>query len=170
MAARRILIVDDDVVMLRLLDTRLKAGGYEVICAMDAIFAVSMAKEQKPDLIILDIGLPGGDGFLIMDQLTKIQGTIGIPVIILTGSDQSADRERALKAGAVAFFRKPPDHDEFMAAIRKALGEFAVNSAETSSHRSTGLTSCPAWAEPGLRPSDLMEEWMRDREADLGAA
>jgi len=130
MAGGKILIVDDDVDLLRGLTIRLKATGYEVVCATDAIFAVSVAMKEKPDLVILDIGLPGGDGFVIMERLSKIRSTVTIPVIILTARDQFANKERALKAGAVAFFQKPADNDEFLAAIRKALGEFAVSSTE----------------------------------------
>ena len=129
MAEKKILIVDDDVDLLRGLTIRLKANGYEVVNATDAIFAVSVALEEKPDLIILDIGLPGGDGYLIMDRLNKIASTIGTPIIVLSARDVASNKERAMKAGARAFFQKPADNDELLAAIRKALGEFAVNSA-----------------------------------------
>ena len=128
MAEKKILIVDDDVDLLRGLTIRLKANGYEVVNATDAIFAVSVALEEKPDLIILDIGLPGGDGYLIMDRLNKIAGTIGTPIIVLSARDVASNKERAIKAGARAFFQKPADNDELLAAIRKALGEFAVSS------------------------------------------
>ena len=128
MADKKILIVDDDVDLLRGLTIRLKANGYEVVSAADAIFAVSVALAEKPDLIILDLGLPGGDGFLIMDRLNKMAGTIGTPVIVLSARDVAVSKERAIKAGARAFFQKPADNDELLAAIRKALGEFAVSS------------------------------------------
>jgi len=128
MAGKKILIVDDDVDLLRGLAIRLKANAYEIVSATDAIFAVSIALEEKPDLIILDIGLPGGDGYVIMDRLSKIAGTIGTPIIVLSARDASLNRKRALKAGAQAFFQKPADNDELLAAIRKALGEFAVSS------------------------------------------
>jgi len=128
MADKKILIVDDDVDLLRGLTIRLKANGYEVVNATDAIFAVSVAMEERPDLIILDLGLPGGDGYVIMDRLNTIAGTIGIPIIVLSAKGASFNRERCLKAGAQAFFEKPADNDELLAAIRKALGEFAVSS------------------------------------------
>jgi len=129
MATKRILIVEDDVDLLRGLTMRLKANGYEVVNATDAIFAVSVAMEERPDLIILDIGLPGGDGYVIMDRLNKIPGTIGTPIIVLTARDVASDMERAIKAGARAFFQKPADNDELLAAIRKALGEFPVTAS-----------------------------------------
>ena len=129
MAKMKILTVDDDVDLLRGLAIRLRANGYEVVTAADAIFAVSVAMEEKPDLIVLDIGLPGGDGYLIMDRLNKMAATIGTPVIVLSARDVASNKERAMKAGARAFFQKPADNDELLAAIRKALGEFAVTSA-----------------------------------------
>lgn len=128
MAEKKILIVDDDVDLLRGLTIRLKANGYEVVSATDAIFAVGVAMEERPDVIILDLGLPGGDGYVIMDRLSKIACTIGTPIIVLSAKDASSNKERALKAGAQAFFEKPADNDELLAAIRKALGEFAVSS------------------------------------------
>ena len=126
MAEKKILIVDDDVDLLRGLTIRLKASGYEVVHATDAISAVGVATEENPDLIMLDLGLPGGDGYLIMDRLSKIAGTIGTPIIVLSARDVASNRERAIKAGAQTFLQKPADNDELLAAIRKALGEFAV--------------------------------------------
>jgi len=126
MAEKKILIVDDDVDLLRGLTIRLKANNYEVVSATDAIFAVSVAMEEKPDLIILDLGLPGGDGYVIMDRLGKVAGTVGIPIIVLSAKDASLNKERALDCGAEAFFQKPADNDELLAAIRKALGKFTA--------------------------------------------
>jgi two-component system KDP operon response regulator KdpE len=122
MVGKKILIVDDDQDVRRGLGIRLKASGYSVVFAEDAISATSMARKEAPDLIILDIGLPGGDGFIVMERLLSITPT-SVPVIVLTARDPSTNKERALKAGAKAFFQKPADNDEFLAAIRKALGE-----------------------------------------------
>jgi two-component system KDP operon response regulator KdpE len=122
MVGEKILIVDDDQDVRRGLGIRLKASGYSVVFAEDAISATSMARKEAPGLIILDIGLPGGDGFIVMERLLSITPT-SVPVIVLTARDPSTNKERALKAGAKAFFQKPADNDEFLAAIRKALGE-----------------------------------------------
>ncbi|MDE2484970.1 MAG: response regulator transcription factor [candidate division NC10 bacterium] len=122
MTRNKILIVDDDEDMRRGLGIRLKANGYSVVFAHDAISATSMARKEEPDLVILDIGLPGGDGFIVMERLASITQT-SIPVIVLTGRDPLTIRERALSAGAKAFFLKPPDNDELLAAIRNALAE-----------------------------------------------
>lgn len=122
MTGKKILVVDDDEDMRRGLGIRLKASGYNVVFAYDAISATGMVRKEKPDLIILDIGLPGGDGFIVMERLVSISET-SIPVIVLTGRDPSTNRKRALEAGAKAFFLKPADNDELLAAVGKALGE-----------------------------------------------
>lgn len=121
MARKAILLVDDDKDMIRLLSLRLKANGYNTLFATDAYAATSIAKKSMPDLIILDIGLPGGGGFLVMERLEFL--SIPIPVIVLTAADPQDNEERALKSGAVAFFQKPPDNDKLLAAIQEALGE-----------------------------------------------
>ena len=71
-AAKKILVVDDDLDLLRGLEIRLKASGYTVFTAADAKSAVSAAKKEEPDIIILDIGLPDGDGFGVMKQLKSL--------------------------------------------------------------------------------------------------
>lgn len=122
MTRKKILIVDDDEDLRRGLGIRLKANGYSVVFAHDAISATSVARKEEPDLIILDIGLPGGDGFIVMERLVSITPT-PVPIIILTGRDPSTNRERALTAGAKAFFQKPANNDEILAAIQKTLAE-----------------------------------------------
>jgi DNA-binding response OmpR family regulator len=119
----KILVVDDEKDFLRILGSRLKASGYDVAFAMDGISAIAVAKEEKPDLIILDIGLPAGDGFYVMHQLSAIAQTVLIPVIIVTGQDDSAAKKRSLEAGAKAFLQKPVDKDELLDVIEKVLAD-----------------------------------------------
>jgi DNA-binding response OmpR family regulator len=121
MDGKKILIVDDDKDLLLGLNIRLKAAGYDVIPVSDALSAISKAQRERPDLIILDIGLPGGSGFLVMERLTSLMSVASIPVIVLTARDPHANRERALKAGAVAFLQKPVDNDELLNTVRKTL-------------------------------------------------
>lgn len=123
MAKKKILIVDDNQDILITLNLRLKASNYDTVYAQDAITAVSAARKENPDLIILDIGLPGGDGFLVMERLKNLASTATLPVIVVSARDPSAIRDRALRAGAVAFFRKPPDNEELLSTIKNALGE-----------------------------------------------
>lgn len=122
MNRQKVLIVDDDKDMLRGLNIRLKANGYSVVFAADGISAVSVARKEVPDVIILDIGLPAGDGFTVMERLGVLLPIAHIPVIILTARDISGNKKRALDAGAIAFFQKPVDNDVLLETIRKALG------------------------------------------------
>ncbi len=123
MDKRKILIVDDDPDLRRGLNLRLRANQYDTVNATDGFSAMTMAQKERPDLIILDIGLPAGDGFVVLDRLQKAGALSAIPVIVLTARDPQNSRDRLLKAGATAFFQKPADNDELLKAIRLALGE-----------------------------------------------
>jgi DNA-binding response OmpR family regulator len=116
-----ILIVDDDPDMLHALEVRLKASGYGVHCAEDGIGAISEARKHTPDLIVLDLGLPAGDGFVVLDILKTNPDLSSIPVVVLSGRDRRANEERVLNAGARAFLQKPVQSNEFLAVIRQTL-------------------------------------------------
>jgi two-component system, OmpR family, KDP operon response regulator KdpE len=122
-SGKKILIIDDDPHLLLGLTPRLVASSYSVVTAVDAISAVSVARKEVPDLIILDLGLPGGDGFLVLERIRSLAGLAATPVIVLSARNPVDNRKRSLDAGAVAFFQKPPDIHEFLSAIRQALGE-----------------------------------------------
>jgi CheY-like chemotaxis protein len=122
MATAKILIVDDDQDIRRLLGIRLKSAGYEAIFAGDAISAVNQARLERPDLILLDLSMPAGDGYLVMERLQAMPALEGIPVIVVSARDPQTEEERLAESGAEAFFRKPFDHDELLAAIERALG------------------------------------------------
>jgi len=122
MSGQKVLIVDDDKDVLRGLNVRLKANGYNVVFASDGISAISAARKEDPDVIILDIGLPAGDGFSVMKRLGSLLPVAHIPIIILTARDISGNKERALNAGAQAFLQKPVDNDVLLETIRKVLG------------------------------------------------
>jgi two-component system KDP operon response regulator KdpE len=117
MTPKKILIIDDDKGLLRGLNVRLRATGYNTALATDAVSAISVARKEEPDVIILDIGLT------VMQRLMSLASTSATPIIVITGRDPSTTKERALQAGAVAFLQKPFDNDELLAAIQKALGE-----------------------------------------------
>jgi DNA-binding response OmpR family regulator len=123
MGTKKILIVDDDKDLVRGLMFRLKANGYETAWAFDGYSAMSTAKKEKPDLIILDLGLPIGSGFSVMERLKSVSSLAFTPVIVLTAREIQINKERALQDGAVAFFQKPADNEALLAAIRSALGE-----------------------------------------------
>jgi len=117
----KILIVDDDPDLRRGLNLRLRANHYETAYATDGFSAIAMAQKEHPDLIILDLGLPAGDGFVVLERLQQSANLATIPVIVLTARDPQSSRERTLKAGAMAFFQKPVDNGELMSAIRSTL-------------------------------------------------
>ena len=119
----KILVIDDDQDLAMGLRVRLRANNFATVFATDAVSAISQAKNETPNLILLDLGLPGGDGFLVMERLNNIESLASIPVIVLSARDPQANKERALAAGAKAYFQKPVDNDELLAAIRKTLGE-----------------------------------------------
>jgi two-component system KDP operon response regulator KdpE len=123
MSNKRILIVEDDADVRMGLHVRLKANHYDISFAVDALSSVAEARKHEPDLILLDLGLPAGDGFLAMDRLKAVPALAIIPIIVVSGRSGAANRERALKAGAKAFLEKPVDNAELLAVIRQALGE-----------------------------------------------
>jgi DNA-binding response OmpR family regulator len=125
MGIKKILIVDDDPDIRQGMQVRLEYSGYDTCFAADVASCLAVASGDEPDLIVLDLGLPAGDGFLLIDRL-KLHPTLGeIPIIVVSARDARANRERAMKAGATAYLQKPVDNAEFLAVIRKALGEVA---------------------------------------------
>ena len=132
-----ILVVDDDPDMRQTLQIRLKANGYDVHCAEDGMGAISEARKQTPDLIVLDLGLPAGDGFVVLDFLKKNVDLSSIPVIVLSGRDRRANEERVLNAGGKAFLQKPVQTNEFLAVIEHTLNETHQKSNVELDHRGT---------------------------------
>jgi DNA-binding response OmpR family regulator len=120
---KTILIVDDDPDVRLGLHVRLKANHYDVIFAADGMASIAEARKHMPDLIILDLGLPAGDGFSVMERLKANDSLSLIPVIVVSARDRNANMDRALKAGAKAFLQKPVDNAQLLSVIREVLGE-----------------------------------------------
>lgn len=118
---KTVLLVDDDSTILLGIGVRLKSMGYTVYTAKDAVSAVSAVLKNQPDVVVLDISLPAGDGFLVADRLQNLSGSAATPIIFMTSSDKPALRERAKKLGAVAFLTKPFDATSLADAIESAL-------------------------------------------------
>lgn len=114
-----ILIVEDDCKIAKALALRLNAAGYQTILAQDGWTGVQCAVGRRPDLMLLDISLPAGDGFTVAERIRK-QSRIPIPMIFLTASKRPDFRERARAMGAAGFFEKPFDTEALMCAIRIA--------------------------------------------------
>lgn len=123
MTKKKILIVEDDHDMRRALNVRLRANNYDTAFASDAVEAVSIAKKEQPDLVLLDLGLPAGDGFMVMDRMKDIASLSCLPVIVVSARDPEGNKVRALAAGAEAFFQKPVDNEQLITAIRRTLGD-----------------------------------------------
>src|SRR5580704_9411823 len=123
MGNKKILIVDDDPDVLQGMHVRLKANHYDTFFACDAVGSITEARKHEPDLIILDLGLPAGDGFVVMERFSAIPALAVIPIIVVSARDVHPNKGRAIKAGAKAFLQKPVDTAELLAVIRQALGE-----------------------------------------------
>jgi CheY-like chemotaxis protein len=125
--ANKILIVDDNEVILKTISLKLQAAGYRVVTALDGAEAVAAVRKDSPDLILLDISFPqdvGGvewDGFRIMAWLHRLETVKKTPVIIITGGEDAKNKARAVAAGAVAYFHKPIDHDDLLKVMRDIL-------------------------------------------------
>jgi DNA-binding response OmpR family regulator len=122
----KILVVDDDLVIVKAMSMKLTPAGYQVISAMDGSEAISAARKEKPDLILLDLNFPNDvgiswDGFQIIAWLQRIDDSKKTPVIVISGGDPAKFKTRALQAGAIAYFQKPVKNDELLALIKQTL-------------------------------------------------
>lgn len=129
MPKAKILIVDDDPDLRRALKLRLRANHYDTVHAADGYSAMAMAQKEHPNLIILDLGLPAGDGFVVLERLQNNDALSSIPVIVLTARDPHGNEQRTLAAGATAFFQKPADNSELLEVIRASLEHQQLHAA-----------------------------------------
>jgi DNA-binding response OmpR family regulator len=118
---KTILIVEDDKDLAKGLSIRLEANGYDTIWASDANLGIDKAINELPDLILLDLGLPDDNGFVMIKKMEARESLSSIPVIVVTGRSPEIYKEAALIAGAKGYLQKPIDNDELLAVIRKAL-------------------------------------------------
>jgi len=113
-----ILIVDDDVTMTELLKTLLKMEGHTSTAVNDSTKAIEVAGSMKPDLITLDLMMPGLSGFELCERLHQDPKFVHIPIIIVSARDDAESKGRAMKAGAQDYVTKPFDADELMLKIQ----------------------------------------------------
>jgi two-component system, sensor histidine kinase and response regulator len=118
---KTVLLIDDDNVFLLTIGVRLKSMGYTICTAKDAATAISVVRKTSPDVIVLDVSLPAGDGFLVAERLRTLISSAATPIIFVTASEKPGLRERAMKLGAVAFMTKPFDATTLADAIETAL-------------------------------------------------
>ncbi len=121
--AKKVLVVDDDLRIVKLLASRLKANEYEVTVAYDGCQCIEVACQERPDLILLDIAMPAGDGLSTFEKLRTIPNTAAIPVIFITAYPSEDSESEALEMGAEAFIPKPFNSNDVLLKVKSALGE-----------------------------------------------
>jgi DNA-binding response OmpR family regulator len=119
--ARTVLIADDDEDILELVSFRLERAGYEVVTARDGAAALAAAQERLPDLAVLDVMIPGLNGYEVTQRLRADDATRDIPVILLTARVQEADVNRGFDAGADDYLRKPFSPQELRARVQAIM-------------------------------------------------
>lgn len=117
---KKILVVEDDKQIAMALKVRLRAAGYQVLQAFDTVSGTSMVKKHQPDGILLDISMPGGDGF---DVAERVRDSIGssAPIIFITAHKEPELRRRAADLGAAGFFEKPYDSQALLNTVASVI-------------------------------------------------
>jgi len=117
----KVLIVEDDDDLRRGLTWRLHASGYEIVQATDGVAAISVARHERPDVVLLDLGLPAGDGLVVLERYANLPDLSTIPVVVLTGRDPRIAEPATRKFHVAAFLQKPADNKDLVEAIERAL-------------------------------------------------
>jgi len=120
---KRILAVDDEPHILKLVAFSLKAKGFEVLEATDGLSAVAVAEAEMPDLILMDVMMPALDGYEACRRIKANPATAGIPVVMLTAKAQVAEQKTGLDAGAKDYICKPFTPKDLVAQVESLLGE-----------------------------------------------
>jgi twitching motility two-component system response regulator PilH len=137
---KKILIIEDDPDIRLGYQVLLRGNNFETFFAADGMTAISEARKVQPDLIVLDLGLPAGDGFVVLGRLkTNLQLAL-IPVIVVSGRDFAVSKAKALKEGARAFLQKPWDDAELLSTINRLLGQ-PEGAAATAQARAQTMSS-----------------------------
>jgi CheY-like chemotaxis protein len=121
-ATRRILVCDDDPVILRLLQVNLELEGYEVLLAPHGEKAVEIALEQHPDLVILDIMMPRMDGYQTCERIKSQEETSDIPIVFLSAKAQQSDVEKGKSFGVDDYITKPFDPGDLITVVERLVG------------------------------------------------
>jgi len=118
---RTILVVEDTPSEMELISSYLREGGYTVINAMDATEAMNKAIQQKPDVVVTDVVMPGKNGFELCRSLKKNPATEKLPIIICTSKNQELDRLWGMKQGADVYVTKPFGREELVRAVKSLV-------------------------------------------------
>ena len=117
----KVLIVEDDDDLRHGLTRRLQNSGYEIVQATDGVAAISVARHERPDVVLLDLGLPAGDGLVVLERYANLPDLSTIPVVVLTGRDPRIAEPATRKFHVAAFLQKPADNKDLVEAIERAL-------------------------------------------------
>jgi two-component system, cell cycle response regulator DivK len=120
---QKVLIVEDHKDSCLWISAVMRQSGFTTLEASDGTLGVQLARRERPDLILLDIHLPAGSGFFVLESLKKAEETRSIPVIIMTG-DLEISAEEMEHLGAAATFKKPMDVGEFIKTIRTVITNY----------------------------------------------
>ena len=118
---KRVLLIEDDPSSIRLVSYTLEQEGYEVLTAMNGLDGLKKVREEAPDLLVLDVMLPGLDGFEVCRRLRADEQTAGLPVLMLSAKAQEIDKTTGLKVGADDYLAKPADPSEIVARVANLL-------------------------------------------------
>lgn len=126
---KHILVVDDEIGALTLIGIMLERGGFEVLKARDAKAALEMLDEQTPDMIILDVMMPGMNGIDLCQRIRERKATIDTPVLILSARGDADSIIRGIEAGANDYLPKPILHHDLVSKVKSMLGQTSINGA-----------------------------------------
>jgi len=121
-AGERILVIDDDRTVLTYLKAILGREGYRVYTALDALQGPMVARQAQPDLVVLDLAMPGGGGTAVLERLRRLQGTMQVPVVVYSGLSRERAEQLVPADPDILFVQKPGTADEVLAAVRSLLG------------------------------------------------
>ncbi len=119
---RRVLLIEDEPSIVEAIRFILTRAGWAVQTHSDGVDAVARVRESRPDVVILDVMLPGRSGFDILEELRADPATVGLPVLLLTAKGQTADRDRAERSGASRYMTKPFSNAEVLASVNELAG------------------------------------------------
>jgi two-component system, OmpR family, alkaline phosphatase synthesis response regulator PhoP len=123
--ARKILVVDDERHIVRLVEVNLQRAGYQVVTAYDGVEALEKVKSEKPDMLVLDVMMPRKDGFEVLSELQGNPATADIPVIMLTAKAQDADIFKGWQSGVSSYLTKPFNPRELLTFVERIFQSMA---------------------------------------------
>ena len=119
----KILLIDDDSEALEITEARIRANGYKFYGSIDPVEGIELIRKEKPDIILLDVNMPGVDGFSLCKIIKGNKGLARIPIIFITAKELINDVEKGFEVGAVDYVIKPVDWDRLMEKIERLMSE-----------------------------------------------